>query len=409
MANQNMYNEMYDVFLSYRRDGGETMAILLRDRLTAKGYRVFLDVESLNSGSFNEKLLHVISECTDFIVVLSKGSLERCANEGDWVRVEIAHALAKKKNIVPIMLRSFEWPASLPDDIDELRIQNGVNASSNEYFDAAVDRLTDKFLLSQPRKTHSAAALPKRIAIMAGAVAVMGGLSLGGFTLWRNMQNESNDLIAADGLSLNEINDSAEDDTDGTPSITDDTPTGTPTGTPTSTPTNTPNTQKNGTTASPPPANAADKTTAPTNSPTATPASTPKPTITPTDSPAPTIAPTAPPSPTPAATNVTDQSYTVVNTVYTMNIKYTGSWNNGKPDGYGVATVTQDVPGRFNTGDKLEGNWLNGLIEGPGTYTSGTYQLKGNFIKGLKEGTVEQYSNGELIGTLEFKNGSPVQ
>ena len=146
------YKQEYDVFLSYRRDGGETMALLLKDRLTAKGYRVFLDVESLNSGSFNLKLLSVIENCTDFVLVLSDGSLDRCANEADWVRQEIAHALINKKNIVPIMLRGFEWPSALPDDIAELPTKNGVTANNNEYFDAAVERLVTKFLLSRPKK-----------------------------------------------------------------------------------------------------------------------------------------------------------------------------------------------------------------------------------------------------------------
>jgi len=61
MTNEVNYSEKYDVFLSYRRDGGEAMATLLHDRLVAKGYKVFLDIESLNSGSFNKKLLSVFS------------------------------------------------------------------------------------------------------------------------------------------------------------------------------------------------------------------------------------------------------------------------------------------------------------------------------------------------------------
>ncbi|MCL2159558.1 MAG: leucine-rich repeat domain-containing protein, partial [Oscillospiraceae bacterium] len=144
------YSEKYDVFLSYRRDGGETMAILLRDRLSAKGYRVFLDIESLNSGSFNTKLLSVIEESADFVVVCSKNCLDRCVNENDWVRQEIAHAIKHNKNIVPIMLRGFEWPATLPADIDSLPMQNGINAGSNEFFDAVIDRLAEKFLVSVP-------------------------------------------------------------------------------------------------------------------------------------------------------------------------------------------------------------------------------------------------------------------
>jgi hypothetical protein len=144
------YSQSYDVFLSYRREGGEAMAILLRDRLAEKGYRVFLDIESLNSGSFNEQLFAVIDECTDFVLVGSKGCLDRCANDGDWVRLEIQRAFKSGKNIVPVMLRGFEFPETLPDDIDAIRLQNGVSADNSEYFDAAVDRLAEKFIKSKP-------------------------------------------------------------------------------------------------------------------------------------------------------------------------------------------------------------------------------------------------------------------
>ena len=170
----------YDIFLSYRRDGGEAMAILLRDRLTAKGYRVFLDVENLNSGSFNTKLFDIIDNCKDFILICSKDGLDRCVNDGDWVRLEIAHALSKGKNIVPVMLRGFIFPDVLPDDIEAVRMQNGVNANSHEYFDAAVDRLADKFLKSVPRlQTAPTAKLtpPKRIS-KAIIFAITGFLSV---------------------------------------------------------------------------------------------------------------------------------------------------------------------------------------------------------------------------------------
>ena len=126
------------------------MAILLHDRLTAKGYKVFLDVESLNSGSFNTQLLDVIEACKDVVVVLSEGALDRCANPDDWVRAELAYAFKHNKNIIPFMLRGFSWNKDLPEDISLLPLQNGINASSNEYFDASVQRLTQKFLKSKP-------------------------------------------------------------------------------------------------------------------------------------------------------------------------------------------------------------------------------------------------------------------
>ena len=40
----------YDIFISYRRDGGEYTAKILRDHLQEDGYRAVFDVESLRSG-----------------------------------------------------------------------------------------------------------------------------------------------------------------------------------------------------------------------------------------------------------------------------------------------------------------------------------------------------------------------
>ena len=98
------------------------------------GYNVFIDVESLRAGKFNEALLDVIDNCKDFILVLSKNALDRCVNEDDWVRREVSHA---KKNIVPIMLRDFSFPEGLPDDIKEIcNYQRITAARSLSTFDS---------------------------------------------------------------------------------------------------------------------------------------------------------------------------------------------------------------------------------------------------------------------------------
>lgn len=130
----------YDIFISYRRDGGQVTARILRDSLTERGYNVFFDVESLRSGAFNTKLYSVIEECTDFILILSPNALDRCVEEEDWVRCEVEHALRKKKNIIPILLREFAFPADLPPSLKELPYRNGL-AANLEYYDAFVDKL----------------------------------------------------------------------------------------------------------------------------------------------------------------------------------------------------------------------------------------------------------------------------
>lgn len=130
----------YDIFISYRRQGGESTARILCERFTDLGYRVFFDVESLRSGDFNADLYSVIEQCKDFLIVLSPGALDRCVSEDDWVRLEIAHALKHNKNIIPIMLRGFSFPDNLPKEIDALRYKNGLEAN-NEFFDAFIGKL----------------------------------------------------------------------------------------------------------------------------------------------------------------------------------------------------------------------------------------------------------------------------
>ena len=89
----------YDIFISYRREAYDT-ANLIAEKLRNAGYSVFFDIDTLTSGKFNEQLINVISECKDFILVLPQNALDRCQNEGDWIRREVLCALQNDKNIV---------------------------------------------------------------------------------------------------------------------------------------------------------------------------------------------------------------------------------------------------------------------------------------------------------------------
>ena len=142
--------EKYDVFISYRRDGGEYLAHNLYERLKDKGYSVFQDIESLRAGNFNTALYDVIGTCNDVILIIPPNGLDRCFNDDDWVRNEISYALKLKKNIVPIMMPGFSWPENLPEDINEIRNLNGITAST-EYFNEFIEKLSE-FLVSKKRK-----------------------------------------------------------------------------------------------------------------------------------------------------------------------------------------------------------------------------------------------------------------
>jgi len=124
--------------------------------LTKDGYSVSFDVDTLRSGDFDTELLRRIDECRDFILILSEGALDRCtapdaAASEDWVRCELAYALKKEKNIVPIMLAGFTaFPDNLPGDIRKVVRKNGPKYDSY-YFDEFYRRLKADFLETAPQ------------------------------------------------------------------------------------------------------------------------------------------------------------------------------------------------------------------------------------------------------------------
>ena len=117
------------VFISYRRDGGSDKARIFSEYLEGQGFKVFLDVDSLTVGHFNSQLLDQIERRASFLLVCSPGCLDRCADPGDWIRTEVAHAIKLGKTIVPVVMPGFEWPSpeQLPQEIRELQSHNAFS------------------------------------------------------------------------------------------------------------------------------------------------------------------------------------------------------------------------------------------------------------------------------------------
>ena len=167
-------NNKYDIFISYRREGGYDTAQLLYDRLTQMRYRVSFDLETLRGGKFNTQLYKRIEQCSDVLVVLSRDSLNLRENpEDDWFRLEIAHALKNKKNIVPVFLRDFTFPqkGELPSDISDLVDYQGVTASQ-EPFDSVLNRICRNFKAKPHRRRWPV------VAAIAAALLVGAGIGV---------------------------------------------------------------------------------------------------------------------------------------------------------------------------------------------------------------------------------------
>lgn len=144
----------HNIFISYRRDGGFETAKMIQEKLKSKNYSVFLDYEELRSGKFNEQLYQKIENCKDFILICSPRSFDRCANTDDWLRLEILHAMKHKKNIIPVVLRNFEWPKTMPFDLEELAFYHRIN-SSEELFDSFITKLQNHYLKSKSNPLKS--------------------------------------------------------------------------------------------------------------------------------------------------------------------------------------------------------------------------------------------------------------
>lgn len=144
-----------DIFISYRREGGTDMAQLVYHRLISDGYDVFLDVDKLRSGIFKDKLYQEIENSTDFLLILSPNALDRCKISGDWVCLEIEHAIKCGKNIVPILMSNFEFPTDIPINIQTIQDYSGLEAPPPRYYDALFEKLKNVYLLSSPSSRNS--------------------------------------------------------------------------------------------------------------------------------------------------------------------------------------------------------------------------------------------------------------
>jgi len=139
----------HNVFISYRREGGDAQARAIHLALRERGVQAFLDVAGLRSGYFDEALLRQIADTPNFVVILSPNSLDRCEGEKDWLRREIAHAIQTRRNIIPVLMPGFTFPGELPSDIANLSRYQGQEYS-HRYFDAMLTEVIENLEPNKP-------------------------------------------------------------------------------------------------------------------------------------------------------------------------------------------------------------------------------------------------------------------
>jgi hypothetical protein len=127
------------IFISYRRDDTEGEAGRLFDDLTRSfgGDSVFMDVSDINPGmDFRKAIDDNVASCGVLLALIGPqwSSIRNSAGErrlddpNDFVRLEIASALARNVAVIPVLVHDSKMPRpeDLPDNLKDLAFRNSV-------------------------------------------------------------------------------------------------------------------------------------------------------------------------------------------------------------------------------------------------------------------------------------------
>lgn len=137
---------MAGVFISYRREDAAADAGRLFDDLQRRCLKdqVFLDLSIRAGEKFPELLSEKLRDCDVLLVLIGTRWLDvknedtgqrRLEDEQDFVRFEIASALAMRKLVVPVLLPGAKMPrpGELPESIRELAWLNAFELRHNRW------------------------------------------------------------------------------------------------------------------------------------------------------------------------------------------------------------------------------------------------------------------------------------
>ena len=140
---------MASIFVSYRRADAAGHAGRLYDQLANRfgAANIFKDLDSMEPGAdFAEVIEDTVARCDALIAVIGSDWLSpRLEDPDDWVRLEIAHALARKVRVVPVLVEGAKMPApaDLPEDLSALSRRHAVDLSETGWH-AQVSELLDR-------------------------------------------------------------------------------------------------------------------------------------------------------------------------------------------------------------------------------------------------------------------------
>lgn len=137
---------MARIFISYRRGDSIGHTGRLFDQLTRYfgTAQVFMDIDTIGPGeNFVEVIERTSESCEVFLAVIGRAWLNaadqdgnrRLDESGDFVRMEIAHALEKGIRVVPVLVDDAKMPdaKALPPDLQQFALRNAWEINDKSF------------------------------------------------------------------------------------------------------------------------------------------------------------------------------------------------------------------------------------------------------------------------------------
>lgn len=124
--------------------------------MSIRGYNVFFDLDEMRRDRFDIQIYEYIDNAKDVFIILEEGSLKSIYDnsyKNDWFCKEVAYAIRKNKNIIPVLINGLEIPDSrdFPPELAQLPLINSLVFGGISYFDDYINKLERKrYLNSTP-------------------------------------------------------------------------------------------------------------------------------------------------------------------------------------------------------------------------------------------------------------------
>jgi hypothetical protein len=157
---------MSGVFVNYRNGPHSVSVGALADRLVRHfgGDLVFVAHRMVPGTRYPDELRAQVDARDVLIAVIHDGWDEDWRDDKDWVRYEIATALAQGKHVVPVLLENTArlTRERLPDDIAELALRQSVRLRAAHWPEDVETLLSRLDLMVQPAAEERSVPKPKR-------------------------------------------------------------------------------------------------------------------------------------------------------------------------------------------------------------------------------------------------------